>query len=109
QAGVRMRHPRENAESIGKNVKPLVGADAGKIADGERFAVRFGARSSMPGQVQTWMDHVNSLPRDREVLGHELGVIPACGNEAVDLPAVCANQSQAFAAKRLGQRFEVKI
>ena len=58
-----------------------------------------GGAAAVAGQVQARIDDVDAFARNAEVVRHEVGVVAAGGDEAVDLAAVLADQRRAPAAR----------
>src|SRR5882724_6790600 len=63
----------------------------------------------MSDQIQAGINDMNLLTRDGQVVGHEVGIVAASRDEAVDLSAMIANQLQRLLLGRLRQRFEENV
>src|SRR5262249_6165210 len=101
-AGLSRRLTAQNAIRVYQNVQSLFETDAREVADRERRAVARRARYAMPPEVQTRINHVDALARDPEIVRHEIRIVAAGRDEAVNRPAVLADQRQRLVAVHVG-------
>src|SRR5438105_10667014 len=99
----------QQAECLGHDVEALLRTDAGKVTDGERLFIACRPRSAVAGQVQPGVNDVDALARNGEISRHEVGTVPAGGDEAVELLAMFANQFQTSLAERFGESFQIDV
>ena len=99
----------QQSKRLGQDVQPFFRTDPGEVADRERPAVARRPRPTVAAQVQSRIDDVDALARDGQVLRHEVGVVAARSDEAVDLAAVFADQLERLRPERLRQRVEKNV
>src|SRR5262245_47094322 len=97
------RRLAQDTEGLDQMMQPFFGTDTGEIANDVRRFLTLGRGSAMTGQVEAGVNYVEAFASNAEIAGHELGIIRAGGDEAVDLTAVVANQTNRLGAKQLGQ------
>src|SRR5262249_24416139 len=118
------RRLSQQAERLGEDVQRLLGTDACEIANCEGPPLRpppppspprggggggGGGGPAVASKVEARPDNVDALARNLKVTRHEIGVIVARADKAVDAATVLPDQVEAFLPVRLGQGFQVDV
>src|SRR5262245_64412037 len=98
-------------ERVGQNVQPLFGGDAGKVANGRLSAsgFRLSAFGFVAAKLDAGINDLKSITRETQIAAHEVRVVLAGGDVAIDVRAIGADLGDRLSPDVGREHFKIDV